>query len=93
MMTLIKKDKELQQLLDLIPETAKGTLVRIQINKAIEKAYKSGLCRFSAIDNTMVAQGYGDTERNTWSRQDYNFETGENATLIRTYLVENGYIN
>lgn len=93
MTTLIKKDKTLQELLDIIPETEKGTKVRKLINQAIEKAYKSGLIRFNALDNTMVEEDVEVSKRIKWHSGEYNFETGENATLIRTYLNENGYVD
>jgi hypothetical protein len=89
MNTLIQKDNELQKMLDTIPETLKGTGVRRLINEAIEKAYKSGLTRFNAFDNTMIEYG----TRIKWHSAYCNFDTGATATLIRTYLTENGYVN
>jgi hypothetical protein len=91
MNTLIEKDKELQELLDIIPETGKGTKLRRLVGKAIEKAYKSGMVRFNALDNTMVEEKHFN--RCKWRTAEFNFETGENATLVRTYLNENGYVD
>ena len=87
MMTLIEKDTELQQMLDIIPETAEGTKVRELITKAVEKAYKSGLAKFNALDHTLEAYG----KRSPWVSSDVDFDRGENRTLITSYLIENGY--
>jgi hypothetical protein len=87
MMTLIEKDTELQQMLDSIPETAKGTKVRELITKAVEKAYKSGLVRFNAFDHTLEVY----EKRSQWVSTDVDFEVGENRTLLNSYLSENGY--
>ena len=86
-MTLIEKDTELQQMLDSIPETAKGTKVRELITKAVEKAYKSGLVKFNALDHTLETDG----ERSSWVSSDVPLDVGENLTLLTSYLLENGY--
>jgi len=89
MTQLIEKDKELQSLLDTIPETMKGTKVRTLLNAAVEKAYKAGLVKFSAFDHTLMEHG----ERTQWVSADISFDLGENQTLIKSYLIENGYAN
>jgi len=87
MTTLIEKDKVLNDLLDIIPETQKGTKVRKLIAEAIEKAYKAGLVEFNAFDHTCFE---GVT---AWSSVPDHFGEPITANLIRTYLKENGHVD
>jgi hypothetical protein len=85
MITLVIKDKELNLLLDSIPETQKGTKVRRLINEAVEKAYKAGILEFNAFDHTCLEGQVA------WHKINDHFNEPITSNLINTYLKENGY--
>ena len=88
MIDLIQKDVKLNALLDLIPETSKGTLARTLINKAIEKAYKAGIIQFNQLTHEAVWDG----KETLWNKIcDDPFLEKDKILLINTYLKENGY--
>jgi type II secretory pathway component PulL len=101
MMELQDKDIRLQEMLDYIPETQRGTKIRNLINKAIEKAYKAGYVKYNALNHTLRdVEELSVTDVNSLTDErkiiqlkdsSDEFLVGDSLTLLRLYLKENGY--